>query len=96
MLEPARTTYRHAEPGLVARALVRTVRTYRLFFSSWVGNQCRFEPTCSAYTEEALRLHGAWRGSALGAYRILRCNPLCRGGHDPVPTQPKLFENLSR
>jgi putative membrane protein insertion efficiency factor len=50
-----------------------------------VGPACRFEPTCSAYAEEALHAHGAWRGSLLAAWRLLRCQPFSRGGIDPVP-----------
>ena len=66
------------------------VRGYRLLLKPWLGNACRFEPTCSAYTLEALQRHGAVRGSALGGWRLLRCHPWCDGGHDPVP------ENLPR
>ncbi|MDE2128509.1 MAG: membrane protein insertion efficiency factor YidD [Betaproteobacteria bacterium] len=66
--------------------LVALVRGYQLLFSSWVGGQCRFTPTCSQFAIEALREHGAARGSYLGALRIARCNPWCDGGHDPVPS----------
>jgi putative membrane protein insertion efficiency factor len=50
-----------------------------------VGPSCRFEPTCSAYAEEALRAHGALRGTLLTLRRLLRCQPFARGGIDPVP-----------
>ena len=66
--------------------LVALVRGYQLLFSSWVGGQCRFTPTCSQYAIEALRQHGTARGSYLGTLRIARCNPWCDGGHDPVPS----------
>jgi hypothetical protein len=46
---------------------------------------CRFTPTCSEYAMEALSKHGAWKGSLLAIWRILRCNPFCKGGYDPVP-----------
>lgn len=69
----------------VTRLLMALVRGYQLLFSAWVGGQCRFTPTCSQYTLEALRRHGAARGSYLGAVRIARCHPWCRGGSEPVP-----------
>ncbi len=65
--------------------LVGAVRAYRLLLSPWVGQSCRFTPTCSAYAIDALNRHGAIAGSGLAAWRILRCNPLCQGGCDPVP-----------
>lgn len=65
--------------------LVLLVRGYRLLLKPWLGNACRFEPTCSAYTLQALQQHGAWRGLALGGWRVMRCHPWCHGGHDPVP-----------
>lgn len=82
------TAAHEKRPGRVARALMKGVRAYQLLFSAWIGGQCRFEPTCSHYAIQALRDHGATGGSYLAARRILRCNPLCRGGHDPVPQQP--------
>jgi uncharacterized protein len=67
--------------------LVLLVRAYRLLLKPWLGNACRFEPTCSAYSLAALQRHGALKGSVLTAGRILRCQPWCNGGHDPVPDQ---------
>lgn len=67
------------------RVLLTLVRAYRLLLKPWIGNVCRFEPSCSAYTLQALQEHGAWAGSALGGWRLLRCQPWCRGGADPVP-----------
>ena len=66
-------------------ALVGLIRVYRLLFSAWLGAQCRFEPTCSGYAIEAIERHGAAAGAYLGARRVLRCQPWCRAGHDPVP-----------
>ena len=61
----------------------------------WLGNACRFEPTCSVYSIDALRRHGALAGSALTLGRIGRCHPWCAGGHDPVPAlPPRLFRAL--
>jgi putative membrane protein insertion efficiency factor len=65
--------------------LIGLVRGYRLLLSPWVGRSCRFAPTCSAYAIEALQKHGALAGTGLAAWRVLRCNPLCEGGCDPVP-----------
>jgi len=68
-----------------ALALVGLVRGYRFWFQPWLGNVCRYEPSCSSYTMQALQQHGAVKGSALAGWRILRCNPWCLGGCDPVP-----------
>jgi putative membrane protein insertion efficiency factor len=65
--------------------LVALVRGYRLLLSPSVGQSCRFAPTCSVYAIDALQKHGAIVGSGLAAWRVLRCNPLCEGGCDPVP-----------
>lgn len=77
------------------RALILLVRGYRLFLSPWLGSSCRFEPTCSAYSMQALEKHGAAVGTYMTFHRLARCHPLCRGGHDPVPDQsPRLFSRL--
>lgn len=70
---------------LPQRALMAAVHAYRLLLKPWVGNACRFEPSCSAYALQALQRHGALGGSALTGWRILRCQPWCQGGCDPVP-----------
>ncbi len=72
--------------------LMGLVRLYRLTLSPWIGSACRFEPTCSAYSLEALEQHGAAAGSYLTLRRLARCHPWCDGGHDPVPAQaPRVF-----
>lgn len=72
--------------GAPARlALIGLIRLYRLVFAGSLGGQCRFYPSCSHYGEEAVRVHGAVKGSALAAWRIARCGPFTRGGVDPVP-----------
>ena len=65
--------------------LIALVKAYRLLLSPWLGSACRFEPTCSAYSLQALQQHGAVAGGALTLYRLVRCQPWCQGGHDPVP-----------
>ena len=65
--------------------LIALVRGYRLLLSPWVGQSCRFTPTCSAYAMQALQRHGAVVGVGLAGWRILRCNPWCHGGCDEVP-----------
>ncbi|SLN17990.1 Putative membrane protein insertion efficiency factor [Roseivivax jejudonensis] len=68
-----------------ARLLALPVRAYRLVFSPWVGFNCRYTPTCSAYALEALERHGALRGAWLTLRRIGRCNPWGGSGIDNVP-----------
>ena len=72
-------------PGAGARALLLLVEVYRVTLSPLLGGHCRFWPSCSAYAEEAVRRHGAGRGSALALRRLLRCHPFHPGGSDPVP-----------
>ena len=75
--------------------LMALVRAYRFFLSPWLGSACRFEPTCSAYSLQALEKHGAAAGTYLTVARLLRCHPWCAGGHDPVPEEaPRLFSRL--
>jgi len=64
---------------------IQLIRLYQMTLSPYMGQSCRFTPTCSAYAIEALQKHGLLKGSLLAVYRILRCNPWCRGGYDPVP-----------
>jgi hypothetical protein len=68
-----------------AHAGIAAVRVYQWTLRPVIGANCRFWPSCSEYAVDALRLHGAVRGSALAAKRILRCNPWNEGGVDPVP-----------
>lgn len=58
---------------------------YKRTISPWLPRACRFTPTCSVYAARAIQLHGAWKGSLLAIGRLLRCQPFCRGGYDPVP-----------
>ncbi|TDC79684.1 membrane protein insertion efficiency factor YidD [Actinomadura sp. 7K507] len=72
-------------PGPVATLLILLVRAYRRFLSPLLGQQCRFQPSCSAYGLESLQTHGAPRGTWLTIRRIARCHPFHPGGYDPVP-----------
>jgi putative membrane protein insertion efficiency factor len=73
---------------LAARALILPIRAYQAVHVAFFRGSCRFHPTCSHYAVEALELHGPLRGAWLAFTRILRCQPFCRGGFDPVP-EPK-------
>ena len=68
-----------------ARAGIGALRVYQWTLAPVLGGQCRFAPSCSAYAIEALARHGAVRGAGLAAWRVLRCQPWCEGGYDPVP-----------
>ena len=70
---------------LLALPMLGLVWLYRLAISPWLGNNCRYDPSCSEYAMDALRIHGAFRGSWLAANRIGRCHPWGGSGYDPVP-----------
>ena len=61
------------------------LRVYKRFISPLLPDACRFRPTCSEYAIQAFQRYGVIRGMLLTGWRLLRCNPLCRGGYDPVP-----------
>lgn len=64
---------------------VKLIRLYQRFLSPLLPATCRFTPSCSQYAAQAIEKHGALKGCTLAAWRILRCNPLSKGGEDPVP-----------
>ena len=68
-----------------ARALLFAVRVYQAFFSALMPSACKFYPSCSHYAAEAVRIHGARRGSWLALRRVSRCHPFTPGGVDLVP-----------
>ena len=72
--------------------LLGAIALYRHTLSGWLGGQCRYSPTCSRYAEEAIRTHGAAKGTVLAIHRVLRCNPFGRGGLDPVPPRPRPYD----
>lgn len=67
------------------RLAAAPVHLYRWTLSPFLGRQCRFHPTCSAYALEAIERHGALKGWGLALRRILRCHPWATSGFDPVP-----------
>lgn len=69
----------------LARLLRGVVRAYQLLIAPVLPPSCRFAPSCSEYAREAIAVHGALAGGALGAKRILRCHPWGGSGYDPVP-----------
>lgn len=69
----------------MSKLLIGLIKFYRKCISPLKLPCCRFSPTCSEYAIEAIRIHGCFKGSALALWRILRCNPFCKGGYDPVP-----------
>jgi len=83
-IEQSEAVSRETRPSLAARVVLLPVRAYRRFFSPAISPRCRYYPSCSAYAEESIRELGAVRGSILAAWRLLRCNPLSKGGVDKV------------
>ncbi len=75
---------------LIKKIMVFFIRTYQLTISPRFSHgACRYTPTCSQYALEAIEIHGPIKGTLLGILRILRCNPLFKGGYDPVPPKKK-------
>jgi putative membrane protein insertion efficiency factor len=71
--------------ALLVRPLLLLIRAYQLAISPMLGNRCRFYPSCSEYSMEALRRHGLGKGLWLSVTRVGRCHPWHPGGYDPVP-----------
>lgn len=83
-MQESRTVIGKIEAAIV-KVFILLIRLYRRFISPLFPSCCRFTPTCSAYAIEALRKYGLLKGTFLAVKRILRCNPYCKGGYDPVP-----------
>jgi uncharacterized protein len=83
-----------ARPSAPAWLLITLITLYRRYVSPLLGQRCRFYPSCSAYGLDAVREHGALRGSWLAVRRIGRCHPFHPGGYDPVP--PSMHGRSSR
>ncbi|MBS1560707.1 MAG: membrane protein insertion efficiency factor YidD [Bacteroidetes bacterium] len=75
----------HRRPSIIASAVGLLIRFYQVAISPLFPSSCRFTPTCSEYTLQAVRIHGVWRGLCLGVRRIAKCHPFHAGGIDPVP-----------
>ena len=71
----------------LTRFLLFLLRLYKRWLSPLLGQRCRFYPSCSDYARVAVTRFGPWRGCLLTGWRLLRCQPLCEGGEDPVPEQ---------
>jgi uncharacterized protein len=69
------------------------IKAYQYALRPMLGQRCRFYPSCSEYTAEAIQLHGLGMGSYLGARRLIRCHPWCDGGVDPVPEKNSSSSN---
>jgi len=69
---------------VIRRLFVWLIRGYRRFISPGLPPSCKYLPTCSQYAIDAIEKYGAFRGSLMGIWRILRCNPFSKGGYDPV------------
>jgi putative membrane protein insertion efficiency factor len=70
---------------LLALVLIAPIKLYQVALSPALGARCKYHPSCSRYAEGALHVHGPGKGLLLGSWRLLRCNPLSKGGVDPVP-----------
>ena len=70
---------------MFAKLMILLIKLYQMTLSRILPNTCRFTPTCSQYALEALGKYGFFKGLRLAGGRILRCNPFCKGGYDPVP-----------
>ena len=73
----------------MSKILIGLIKFYRKCISPLKLPCCRFTPTCSQYAIEAITIHGAFKGTMLAIWRVLRCNPFCKGGFDPVPEKRK-------
>ena len=75
--------------ALISKVLIFLIKAYRYLLSPWIGQHCRFHPTCSQYALGAIQEHGAYRGSWLAIKRVASCHPWHEGGIDPVPKNIK-------
>ena len=82
--------------SVVSKVLTGLIRTYQIAFSPFLGSNCRYHPTCSAYAISAVERHGPFLGSILAVKRICRCHPWAGGGYDPVPEKHNALKDNER
>jgi putative membrane protein insertion efficiency factor len=70
---------------MLTKLIIKLITFYQFTLSFFIGNQCRFYPSCSHYTKEAIKIHGLLKGGWIGVKRIASCHPWHEGGYDPVP-----------
>lgn len=75
---------------MIKRIFIFLIRIYKTLISPFLPQSCRFTPTCSGYSVEAIERYGVIKGIFLGSKRILKCHPFHPGGYDPVPVKEKL------
>ena len=81
---------------IVKKTLINIIKLYKLVISPYLGNNCRFLPTCSEYFIDSLNEHGLIKGFLMGVKRILKCHPFSRySGYDPVPNK-KQSKDITR
>lgn len=85
ILVPLPVAVRSGTVNALTRLILWMLRLYKRWLSPLLGPRCRFHPSCSDYARIAVTRFGPWRGSLLAGWRVLRCQPLCDGGEDPVP-----------
>ena len=71
------------------RLVISLIKGYQYLISPWLGRHCRFHPSCSEYSRQAIEMHGLYTGIRLTLFRLLRCHPWHAGGVDPVPDELK-------
>ena len=76
---------REKTAGALKRIMIGAIRAYQILISSWMPPRCRFYPSCSQYTLQAVESYGPAKGTWLGLRRLMRCHPWNEGGYDPLP-----------
>ncbi len=72
---------------MMSKLFIWFIKLYQKLVSPAKAPCCRFEPTCSVYAIQAIEIHGAFKGFFMALWRVIRCNPFCKGGYDPVPNK---------